>query len=56
MAEIERRIDCIAQRQDGADGIAEKMRRGDIPMAVIGRELEQPFAGPDIEPLWHPLS
>src|SRR5579862_5358422 len=55
MPEVERRIERLAVLQHRGHRIAEKMRRGDVPAAVFGRQFEETLAGPDIEALRHPL-
>ena len=56
MAEIERGIDgAVGARQHRGKRVAEKMRVGDFPAAVMARDLEQTLVGRDIEPVRHPL-
>src|SRR5205823_1053136 len=53
MSEIERGMDGIALGQHGTDRFSEEMRCDDVPHAITARELEQSFAGSNMEPLCH---
>ena len=54
MAEIQRGIDdAVGIGQHGRNWIAEKLYVDNVPHAVMAREFEQTFVGPDMEPLRH---
>jgi len=56
MAKIQCGIDdAVGNSQHGRNRIAEKLYIGNVPDAVMAREFEQAFVGPDMEPLCHPL-
>jgi hypothetical protein len=56
MAEIERGIDgAVGIGQHRRNRVAEKLHLGDIPPAVLARQLEEALAGPDVQPICHPF-
>jgi hypothetical protein len=54
MAEIERGIyRAVGVGQHRRDRVAEKLHLGDLPSTMAARQLEETFAGGDMEPICH---
>src|SRR5262249_23742416 len=56
MPEIERGIDGIALRQHRRHRIAQELDVDHLPRPIAPRQLEEPFARPDMNPLRHPFA